>query len=308
MKGEHSSGDIKARAAALTVIVPVLAGSLLFRLLIWGELQHTSLVFIGIPALMAILVALMPTPKSATGLILKVMTLALLIAGVAFGEAFVCILFAAPLFFLVGIVVGQLIDIARRRRPDRLDLRLLFLMGVVLTPASLEGVLAGFEFERDEVITVVRLVNASSDQIGSTLAGVPRFDRPLPLFLRLGFPTPGATSGGGLGPGASRRIEFLHGHHPGVLTLTVVRSEPGRVSFVASDDTSYITHWLSWQSADVAWREITANQTEVQWTLRYRRRLDPAWYFEPLERYGVEQAAGYLIDALATPIETRHGS
>jgi hypothetical protein len=308
MNGEHSSSDIKARAAALTVIVPVLAGSLLFRLLIWGELEHTSLVFIGIPALMAILVAFMPTPKSATGLILKVMTLALLISGVAFDEAFVCILFAAPLFFLVGIVVGQLIDISRRRRPNRLDLRLLFLMGVVLTPASLEGVLAGFEFERDEVITVVRRVNASSHQIAATLAGVPRFDRPLPLFLRLGFPTPGATSGSGLRPGASRRIEFLHGHHPGVLTLTVVRSEPERVSFIASDDTSYITHWLSWQRADVAWREITADQTEVQWTLRYRRRLDPAWYFEPLERYGVEQAAGYLIDALATPIEARHGS
>lgn len=308
MNGERSSGDIKARTAALTVIVPVLVGSLLFRLLIWGELEHTSLVFIGVPALMAILVAFMPTPKSATGLILKVMTLALLISGVAFGEAFVCILFAAPLFFLVGIVVGQLIDISRRRRPNRLDLRLLFLMGVLLTPASLEGVLAGFEFERDEVITVVRLVNASSDQIAATLADEPRFDRPLPLFLRLGFPTPGATSGSGLRPGASRRIEFLHGHHPGMLTLTIVRSEPGRVSFIASDDTSYITHWLSWQSADVAWREITADQTEVQWTLRYRRRLDPAWYFEPLERYGVEQAGGYLIDTLATPFEARDGS
>jgi hypothetical protein len=308
MNGEHSSGDIKARAAALTLIVPVLAGSLLFRLLIWGELEHTSLVFIGIPAVMAILVALMPTPKSATGLILKVMTLALLVSGIAFGEAFVCILFAAPLFFLIGIVVGQLIDLARRRRPNRLDLRLLFLMAVVLTPASLEGVLPGFEFERDEIVTVVRLVNASSDQIRSALAHVPRFDRPLPLFLRLGFPMPGATAGSGLEPGDSRQIEFLHGHHPGLLTLTVVRSEPGRVSFIASDDTSYITHWLSWQSAVVTWREITADQSEVRWTLRYRRRLDPAWYFEPLERYGVGQAAGYLIDALATPMEARHGS
>jgi hypothetical protein len=128
------------------------------------------------------------------------------------------------------------------------------------------------------------------------------------MFLRLGFPTPGATSGSGLRPGDSRQIEFRHGHHPGVLTLTVSRSEPGRVLFFASDDTSYITHWLSWRSAEVTWREIAADRTEVQWTLRYRRRLDPAWYFQPLERYGVEQAAGYLIGALATPLEARHGS
>ena len=308
MSSEHSSDDRKPRVTVLAVILPALAGSLLFRLLIWGELEHTSLVFIGIPAVMAILVALMPTPKSATGLILKVITLALLVSGVAFGEAFVCILFAAPLFFLIGIVVGQLLDIARRRRPKSLDLRLLLLMGVVLTPASLEGVLPGFEFDRDEVVTVVQFVSASADRVGSTLAELPRFERPLPLFLRLGFPTPGATSGSGLRPGDFRRIEFLHGHHPGVLTLTVVRSAPGEVSFVASGDDSYITHWLSWQSADVTWREITASETEVHWTLRYRRRLDPAWYFEPLERYGVEQAAGYLIDALATPMEARDGS
>ena len=308
MRDEQSSGQFKARVGVLAIILPVLAGSLLFRVLIWGGLEHTSLVFIGIPALMAILVALMPTPKSATGLILKVMTLALLISGIVFGEAFVCILFAAPLFYLIGIIVGQMIDVARRRRPKSVDLRLLLLMGVALTPASLEGVMPGLEFERDEMVTAIRRINATSEQIASTLAVVPRFDRPLPLFLQLGFPKPGATSGSGLRPGDARQIELLHGHHPGLLTLTVVGSEPGRVSFIATGDDSYITHWLWWQSAEVTWRELAAGGTEVRWTLRYRRRLDPAWYFKPLERYGVEQAAGYLIDTLATPVELRHGS
>jgi hypothetical protein len=35
--------------------------------------------------------------------------------------------------------------------------------------------------------------------------------------------------------------------------------------------------------------------------LEYRRRLDPAWYFAPLERYGARLAASHLIDALAAP-------
>jgi hypothetical protein len=39
----------------------------------------------------------------------------------------------------------------------------------------------------------------------------------------------------------------------------------------------------------------------VTWTLSYRRRLDPAFYFAPLERYGVRLAADYLIATLATP-------
>jgi hypothetical protein len=107
-------------------------------------------------------------------------------------------------------------------------------------------------------------------------------------------------------PGDLRRIEFLHsahnaGHHPGVLTIEVREHEPHRVRFVAREDTSYLTHWLSWSSADVEWHEIAPGRTRVIWTLSYRRRLDPSWYFGPLERYGVGLAAGYLIETLATP-------
>jgi hypothetical protein len=70
--------------------------------------------------------------------------------------------------------------------------------------------------------------------------------------------------------------------------------------FAPVGDDSYLIHWLTWRSAEVRWRAVPGG-TEVRWTLWYRRRLDPAWYFGPLERYGVGVTAGYLIDALATP-------
>ncbi|HVG46249.1 MAG TPA: hypothetical protein VM890_16010, partial [Longimicrobium sp.] len=132
------------------------------------------------------------------------------------------------------------------------------------------------------------------------LAGPMRFDRPLPAFLRLGFPTPGATEGAGLRVGDRRAVAFAHGHHPGTLVMEVRAAAPGRVEFAPVADGSYLAHWLSWRSAEVRWREVPGG-TEVRWTLRWRRRLDPAWYFAPLERHGVGVAAGYLIDALATP-------
>ena len=68
------------------------------------------------------------------------------------------------------------------------------------------------------------------------------------------------------------------------------------MTFRPAHDDSYITHWLSWRDIDVEWREVAPGRTEVSWTLRYRRRLDPAWYFAPLERYATGLAAGYLID------------
>ena len=68
-----------------------------------------------------------------------------------------------------------------------------------------------------------------------------------------------------------------------------------------ASDSSYITHWLTWRDSNVEWKSVAPGQTAVTWTLRYRRRLDPAWYFVPIERYGARLAAQYLIETLATP-------
>ena len=88
---------------------------------------------------------------------------------------------------------------------------------------------------------------------------------------------------------------------PGDLVLQVTVSQPGRVLFRAVSDTSHIAHWLQWKEAEVCWREAGSNQTEVRWRIRYRRLLDPAWYFRPWERYAVRLAAGYLIDTVSIP-------
>jgi hypothetical protein len=62
-----------------------------------------------------------------------------------------------------------------------------------------------------------------------------------------------------------------------------------------------MTHFLDWREAVVQWEPADAHTTKVTWTLRYRRGLDPSWYFGPMERYAARLAAGYLIDSVATP-------
>ena len=71
--------------------------------------------------------------------------------------------------------------------------------------------------------------------------------------------------------------------------------------FRAIEDQSKIAHWLDWEEAEVSWARLDESHTKVCWTLRYKRLLDPAWYFGPWERYAVRLTAGYLIDNLATP-------
>ena len=222
----------------------------------------------------------------------KVIAIALCMSGIVFGEAFVCIVMASPVFFLIGTLATVILRWQRRRT-----------LGLMLIlPLGFEGVFPQFDSWREESVTVLGVVSADADAVRAALASPMRFEAPLPPFLRMGFPTPGVTTGSGLDVGDLRSVEFVHGgHHPGRLALEVTSATPGAVTFSAVADDSYITHWLSWRTAEVRWRQVAPGKTLVEWTLSYRRRLDPMWYFGPLERHGVRLTAEYLLETLSTP-------
>lgn len=300
-----SSADDAGRNARRTlaaIVVTLAVVSIAYRLLVSRHLEHTSLVFIGLPALAAF--ALLRTrPQTAIGTINKVIAILLCLSGIVFGEALVCILFAAPIFFLVGTIVGYIINrVTGMRERDDPRRHWSGLVALAILPFSAEGVVPGLEFGRDEAVTVTRTVLGNAADVRVALAAEPRFDRELPPFLRLGFPAPMQSVGAGLDVGDRRAITFGHGrHHTGALVMAVSSADSASARFTAVSDASYITHWLAWQGATVQWEPAGANRTRVTWTLRYRRRLDPAWYFAPLERYGAAVAADYLIQTLATP-------
>jgi hypothetical protein len=277
------------------ILLALVAASYAFRVIGDFELEHTSLVFIGIPALLAWVVASAAPPKTAFGMVMRATTLALLISWIFLGEAFVCVLFAAPIFYLVGGIIG----LNKQRREGRGPTSVAALL---LIPLALEGTHPALSTSREREVLVEGVVAGSVEDVRARLAETPRFDRELPLLFRLGFPTPVGASGSGLEIGDRRVIPFAHGgHHPGALVLAVVERTPTRTRFAAVSDESYITHWLSWRDAVVELTGAGNGRTHVRWTLRYARRLDPSWYFDPLEKYGVTLAGRYLLATLTTP-------
>jgi hypothetical protein len=287
-----------ARRTMVAVIVALTGASIGYRLLAMTKLEHTSLVFIGIPALLALLLVSVQ-PRTAKGTIHKTIALGLCLSSVLFGEAMVCILMAAPLFFAVGRIMAWGAKDGLEGHENHVDARKLGLF--LLIPVSLEGVIPRYELPREHSVTVTRVVAGTPAEVRASLAAPMAFDAQLPLFFRLGYPVPGTVSGSGLAPGDLRDIQFRHGHHPGTLRLAVASSGDRGVVFSAVSDDSYITHWLTWRRAEVSWRAVSEGKTEVTWSLHYWRRLDPSWYFGPLERYGVSLAAEYLLETLATP-------
>jgi hypothetical protein len=290
----------RAQWTLVGVIVALALGAAAYRLLKWQRLDETAALFVGLPTILAIALALTPRAKSATGMVMKGLTIALLLSGPLLGEGFICILMASPLFYFVGAIVGWGIDSTRRRIAEgKRAVHSLVVLPLLLM--SVEGVHPMLDLPRDVSVVAVKRVAATPAAVEAQLAARPRFAETLPPFLRLGFPRPTGAEGAGLAVGDTRTVLYARGATPRKLVFAVAERAPGYVRFQAVSDDTKIGTWLTWREAEVRWRERPDGATDVEWTLHFSRRLSPGWYFGPLESLGASAAADYLIDSLATP-------
>ena len=288
-----------SRWAVVGMAIVTAGFAVLYHLLQGFRMGHTSLMFIGIPAVLAFALAMTPRAKTATGGIMKGITLALLITAPLMGEGYLCILMTAPLYYLVGAIVGVIADSARKKKNIRLSC-----CALVLLPMSLEGVVPQLTFDRLQTVEATRLVEGTPDSVRGALSHSERVGTPLPGFLAIGFPRPLEAHGDGLAVGSLRTVHFsgAEGDPPGDLVVRITASEPGYLRTDTVSDSSKLTQWVRWDSSEVTWRAVDATHTAVTWRVSFERQLDPAWYFIPWERIAVRQAAAYMIAANATPV------
>lgn len=297
-RSSHRPSNAQWVLAGFVVVMG--AFSLALRATYTTHLEQTSLLFVGLPTFLGAALALAPRAGTAIGMALRGVTLALLLSAIAFGEGFVCIAMAAPLFYGFAILAAVLVDVIRAGRGGPRSFAVALVPALVI--ASAEGSWPSLSFDRAETVAVTKVVAASPEAVEAALARTPTFPDPLPPFLRLGFPVPVEASGAGLEPGDQRTIHFAGGEgHPGDMTFAVADRGPGHVRFALVDDTSHIAHWLDWDRSEVTWAPDPAGGTRVTWTVGFTRRLDPAWYFAPAERHAVALAAEVLVDQVATP-------
>lgn len=287
--------------------------NIIYRFIYAAGYEKTSLLYIGLPAILIIGLTTLPRSKSAVGMLIKGSTLAMLVACVILPEGLVCLLFAVPLVSLIALLIGGPIDLARRF--DKPQDPTLMVISLPLLILSLEGVV-GSPFDTSDIVTASITVNAPLTAVARALAKPPDFNTDLPPFLKVGFNRPVSATGSGIDVGDRRTIDFTggtHDDHPlrlfGItgersvdhhseMRLAVVDSQPGRVVFSINHDMTMLSRWADLKRAVVTWEAINATTTRVSWTLAYERLLFPTAYFAPLQRYGMDQAARYLLETV----------
>jgi len=308
---ERRFSPAQIRLAGFIVVLAVV--NIAYRLVYASGFAHTAALYIGVPALLAIGLALLPSSKSATGMIIKGSTLAVVIACVVLPEGLLCLLFVLPLIGLIGVIVGGAIDAARRR--NRPQGPALMVVGLPLMLLSFEGVV-GSPFDSHDAVESSVVVEASAADVVAAIAATPRFAATMPAFLTIGFNRPVSATGSGVAVGDQRSIEFTggtHDDHPlrlfgltgersvdhhSHMHLTVVESVEGRVVFAIDHDSTMLARWVTLERAVVTWEPVDSRHTRVTWRLEYRRLLSPSFYFGPLQRFGLSEAADYLLDSI----------
>jgi hypothetical protein len=286
------------------VLVLGLAGAV-FTFLQRHYLYDSAALYIGLPLLLALGMSLTPETKSAMGATMKGITVALLLSAIVLQEGTICILFAAPIFYGIGAIIAAIVDHARTKEGK--DTKLLSVAAIaVVALLATEGTTPLTTFNRDNTVSVTKVVRANRDQILAQLASPNSLGQEKPLFLSI-FPYPVTATPLGLNIGDKTKISFTYVKHiwwtkvSGDLVLQTTQSIPEKISFAVVSDDSYLSHYLKWQSSDITLVPIDGQHTKVTWQLSYKRILDPAWYFAPMQNYAARLAAEELIDQVAKP-------
>lgn len=218
-------------------------------------------------------------------------------------EGGVCVLMSTPLI-VCSLGLGALVGILLRQYLLSIGAKhLVLLLTVGVLPFFL---IAARKIEepsrrtpRAETITNTFVTNAPRELVWNQLKTFDRIEGTKGLLMRIGLPVPVSCSMSGEGVGATRTCYFEQGHiaervtewnPPSSMRLEITEFDvPGRP-------------WLSFQGASY---ELTTENGRTVLTRKTTivSRLSPAWYWQPLEKIGVETEHEYLFEEVKKKIE-----
>ncbi len=79
------------------------------------------------------------------------------------------------------------------------------------------------------------------------------------------------------------------------MRLRIREVTPARVVTDFIEDTTYFSTYLTLHQSRIALEALGERRTRITLSIDYTRKLDPAWYFGPLQRYAMSEMGDFLI-------------
>lgn len=283
--------DNKNKNTLYLIVLVIALASISFRLIGVNSLETTSILFIGIPTLITLLIVrYSKKPKSAYGVAFLTITLFLLISGIFLGEGFVCILFMAPIFYGVTAILVWFYEFLKKKGKEKTySFAMLPILFLMFQPS---------EFIKEPQVHSIKTIQIiEKNQDLTELNNKPNFLNELPDFFKIGFPKPIEIEGEGIEKGDRRIISFKSSTKGiGKLVLEVKNKTENKINFKIISDGTHINHWLTYKEIKVEIIE-TKEVKKVIWTTDFICDLGPSWYFEPSEKFAIDLMNKHLINS-----------
>ncbi|WP_446830885.1 hypothetical protein [Candidatus Foliamicus sp.] len=299
----------------LAVLLLIGISSTAVQFLVRQKLDSSSLLYVATPYLCALAIVILRPRKSKarwwhqyrdftlTSLIV------LLASSIVLFEGFICILFIFPIYFLI-VSLAFFLDLWLHRAKTKGGKMCVALLPMVVLASSFEGSTELLSAERTAYVQASRIVEIQPEQIMTNLL------RPVELSVERNwilsiFPMPYRVETGSLEKGAIHRMYtryhrwFVTNTHEGEVHIEIVDVQPNRLRTRVVHDTSFFSTYLNQVGSELTLTRTASNSTEISLRLTYRRNLDPAWYFHPLQQFAMHEMAAFFIDeVLAREAET----
>jgi hypothetical protein len=196
----------------------------------------------------------------------------------------------------------RVIDFSVRQKDQENDLKV-YLLPYLFLLISVEGISPDLSFPRENIVRVSQTINATPLGIQQNLQRPINLDVSRHWFLTI-FPMPYQVEAESLESGDIHTIDyryhkwFFTNTHEGTLTLLIEEVSAHRIKTRILKDTSYLSSYMKLKGTEIVLTPRMNGTTEVTLLVFYDRQLDPAWYFQPLQEYGVTKMAEFLIQEL----------
>ena len=209
-------------------------------------------------------------------------------------EGLICVLMAAPIFILM-MFIGYKAQQKYQKRKLKNHQKLM----VTLTPLVLLLLLNPIEqmiMPEPELITIETsiLLDYPPELVFDQVKQMEKLDAIKPIGLRLGLPSPYKCELEADTVGALRNCLFENGK----IVAQITNYKKGEIlEMDVIDYTLTGRDWFQFVDATYTFKAING-QTEITRTSSYKSILNPRLYWEPIERWGIQQEHEFVLNSL----------
>ena len=315
MNWKYNLRDLWKSRYGFGVLLLIAFSSLLIRLLMEYRFDRSALLYVGVPFMISLLLAYCTPQQEAISWKVKywrgmrTSLIVMLGSSVVLFEGFLCVAMFLPIYLFIVMIGFACEAMNRRARKKHSSTLPIHLLPLLIFASAMEGVVPELSQDRFNRVSQTRVVDLSVADIQDNLRKPIDLGADMPWFLAL-FPMPYQVEAETLAVGDIHRIDyryqrwFFANTHEGSVKLRIAEASEQRVRTQIISDSSYISNYLTLHGTEIEFVALPQGKTQVTLHIDYDRNLDPAWYFGPLQKLGVDQAANYLLDQVIV----RHGS